>query len=358
MVIQSSAVSPPVAERSVAELSTTEPPAMGVVLDLIEAIGRVPTGRTVIVGLGETHRSAALDLVTAWCASSGNEIVSVEGLTVTVLHGRSPDPLAGLDPAQLPGTRVWVYTNFDCNLACDYCCVRSSPKAERRAIGAERLQQIAREAAAAGVGELILTGGEPFLLNDIDILVNSCTDELPTTLLTNGMLFRGARLERLRRMDRSRVTLQVSVDSATPGIHDSHRGTGSWAKAVDGIRIAHDEGFRVKVAATLPADQMHELEPFHAFLDTIGISREDQVIRALAHRGVADSGIELTVDSLIPEVTITADGVYWHPVAADHDDQFVTRDIFPLADAITEITRRFVAHRRAADSIAEWFPCA
>lgn len=348
MVIQSSPVGP----------SLAAPAAMGVVLDLIEAIGRVPTGGTATVELDEAHRTAALDLVEAWCASSGNEIGSVEGLTLTVRHGRSPDPLAGLDPAQIPGSRVWVYTNFDCNLACDYCCVRSSPKAERRAIGAERLQQIASEAAAAGVGELILTGGEPFLLNDLDVLVKSCTDELPTTLLTNGMLFRGTRLERLRRMDRSRLTLQVSVDSATPAIHDSHRGNGSWAKAINGIRIAHEEGFRVKVAATLPADQMHELDPFHDFLDTLGISREDQVIRALAHRGVADSGIELTVDSLIPEVTITADGVYWHPVAADHDDQFVTRDIFPLADAITEITRRFVAHRRAADRAAEWFPCA
>jgi pyruvate-formate lyase-activating enzyme len=332
--------------------------AMGVVLDLIEAIGRVPTGGAATVELQSANRSAARDLVEAWCASSGNEIVSVEGMSVSVLRGRSPDPLAQFDPAQRPGSRVWVYTNFDCNLACDYCCARSSPKAERRAIGAERLQQIASEAAGAGVRELILTGGEPFLLNDLDALVNSCTDELPTTLLTNGMLFRGGRLERLRRMDRSRLTLQISVDSATPGIHDSHRGAGSWAKAVDGIRIAREEGFRVRVAATLPADHMHELDPFHAFLDGIGISREDQVIRALAHRGVAAGGIELTVDSLIPEVTITADGVYWHPVAADHEDQFVTREIFPLAEAIREITRRFVAHRRAADRAAEWFPCA
>lgn len=44
--------------------------------------------------------------------------------------------------------------------------------------------------------------------------------------------------------------------------------------------------------------------------------RDDQIIHALAHRGVAATSIELTVDSLIPEVTIIAHGVYWHPVAA------------------------------------------
>ena len=327
-------------------------------LDLVENVSRTPTGQTVSIDFGTCDRHAAHELISAWCLSSGNEVVSAEGSAVRVRHGRSPDPLADLDPGQFPGSRVWVYTNFDCNLACDYCCVRSSPKTERRAIGSDRLRQIACEAAAAEVRELILTGGEPFLLNDLDELVKTCTDKLPTTLLTNGMLFRGSRLERLRRMDHSLLTLQISLDSATPDIHDSHRGAGSWVKAVAGIRIARDEGFRVKVAATLPADQMHELEPFHGFLDALGIVRDDQVIRALAHRGVAETGIELTVDSLIPEVTITADGVYWHPVAADHTDQFVTRDIFPLADAIAEVTRRFMEHRRSANAIAEWFPCA
>ena len=330
----------------------------GLVLDLVGNLSRVATGRTASVDVGTCDRDATLELIAAWCLSSGNEIVSLEGSTITVLRGRSPDLLAGLDPGQLPGSRIWVYTNFDCNLACDYCCVRSSPKAARRGIGIERVRQIAHEATAAEVKELILTGGEPFLLNDLDDLVNACTNELPTTLLTNGMLFHGRRRERLRRMDSSQLVLQISLDSATPEIHDRHRGSGSWARAVAGIRIAHDEGFRVKVAATLPSDQMHELEPFHAFLDTLSILRDDQIIRALAHRGVAETGIELTVDSLIPEVTITADGVYWHPVAADHDDQFVTRDIFPLADAIAEVTRRFMEHRRSANAISEWFPCA
>ncbi len=125
-----------------------------------------------------------------------------------------------------------------------------------------------------------------------------------------------------------------------------------------GIRLARAEGFRVRVAATLAPEQTHELKPFHVFLDSLGIAREDQVIRALAHRGVAERGLELTVESLIPEVTVTAEGVYWHPVSADHDDQLVSRDIFPLDAAITEVRRRFTEHRARATAAAQWFPCA
>jgi pyruvate-formate lyase-activating enzyme len=324
----------------------------------VERIGGVATGGTVTVALSGDATDVEAALLTEWCARTGNELIDVSGVTATLQRGRRPDPLAQLAPDQLPGTRLWMYTNFDCNLACDYCCVRSSPRAARRSLGVDRVRQLALEAVDAGVSELILTGGEPFLLPDIDEVVASCTTVLPTTLLTNGMLFHGRRLERLRRMDRSRLALQISLDSATPTLHDEHRGSGSWQRAVAGIRTAQSEGFRVRVAATLPADQIGELDGFHGFLDSLGIARDDQVIRALAHRGVAESGLELTVEGLVPEVTITADGVYWHPVAADHDDQLVSRDILPLKPAIAEVRRRFLEYRQRADVAAEWFPCA
>ena len=328
------------------------------VLDLVERVAAVPNGAVVTVLLPGGDQDSLVATVTAWCARTGNELVGMDGTSATVQRGRRVDPLAELAPEQLPGTRLWMYTNFDCNLACDYCCVRSSPQTARRPLGIDNIRRLAAEAAEADVSELLLTGGEPFLLPDIDELVAACTAVLPTILLTNGMLLRGSRLERLRRMDRSRLTLQVSLDSPTPSLHDQHRGQGSWERAVAGIRTAHAEGFRVRVAATLQPAQAAELAPFHAFLDSLGIAREDQVIRALAHRGVAETGLELTVESLSPEVTITADGVYWHPVAADHDDQLVTRDIFALSGAITEVRRRFVEHRSRADAAAQWFPCA
>jgi pyruvate-formate lyase-activating enzyme len=324
------------------------------ILDLVERVGALPSGATATVQVG----AGQADTVEAWCARTGNELVEIRDQLAVVRRGRAPDPLAELRADQLPGTRLWLYTNFDCNLACDYCCVRSSPQTPRRALGVDRVRRLAAEAADAGVSELLLTGGEPFLLPDIDELVAACTETLPTTLLTNGMLFRGARLERLRRMDRDRLAVQISLDSATPELHDRHRGRGTWNRAVAGIRTAWAEGFRVRVAATLPPEQTHQADDLRAFLDTLGVARDDQIIRALAHRGVAESGLELTTESLIPEVTVTADGVYWHPVGADHTDQLVTTRLFPLGTAIAEVRRRFVEHRARAAEAAQWFPCA
>ncbi|MGH3861822.1 Rv1681 family radical SAM protein [Actinokineospora sp.] len=326
------------------------------ILDLVERTGEAPRGSTVTVELGED--TAAAQTVAAWCERAGHALVQVRGTTAVVRCGPAVDVLAGIEPEQVPGTRVWLYTNFDCNLACDYCCARSSPRTPRRALGLDRVRRLAAEAADAGVSELLLTGGEPFLLPDIDQLANACTRHLPTTLLTNGMLFRGSRLDRLRAMDRTRLAVQISLDSATPEPHDRHRGVGTWAKAVEGIRIAGSEGFRVRVAATVPAEHTHQVDGFHAFLDTLGIARADQIIRALAHRGVAENGVELTIESLIPEITVTAEGVYWHPVGADHADQLVTRELFPLVRAITEVRRRFIEYRTSASATAQWFPCA
>ena len=114
------------------------------------------------------------------------------------------------------GSRLWLYTNFDCNLHCDYCCVRSSPTAPRRELGLGRVQRIAREATELGVKEIFVTGGEPFLLEDIGEILLACAGAAPTTVLTNGMLFTGRRVESLRALPRDRITLQISLDTATP----------------------------------------------------------------------------------------------------------------------------------------------
>ena len=326
----------------------------GLLPELIAALRRGRPGDLVaIVG---SDKSIGAELET-WCRFTSNPLVETtveNGLSRWVFRcGAVPMPEVNDRPI---GSRLWLYTNFDCNLHCDYCCVRSSPTALRRELGLPRVQRIAEEAVELGVKDIFVTGGEPFLLEDIGEILAACAAAAPTTVLTNGMLFTGRRAETLRALRRDRVVLQISLDSATPGLHDLHRGPGTWARTREGIQLARAQGFRVRLAATVSNDA--EAEEFRQFLDEQKIAREDRVIRRIALRGSATDGVALARADLVPEVTITAEGVYWHPVGAEDADLLVTRDIFPLAESFAAVRRSVDREGQHADRLARIFNCA
>jgi hypothetical protein len=332
--------------------------ASGLLPELIAVLRRSRPGELVAV-VGD-EESVGPELET-WCRFTGNAL-----LEATVESGRArwvfrcgavAVPAEAENKDRRPvGSRLWLYTNFDCNLHCDYCCVRSSPTVPRRELGFARVQRIAREALELGVKEIFVTGGEPFLLEDIGDILLSCAAAAPTTVLTNGMLFTGRRAESLRALPRDRIVLQISLDSAKPELHDLHRGPGTWARTREGIQRARGHGFRVRLAATVSTDA--EAGAFRQFLDEEKIAAEDRVIRRIALRGAAAEGVAVSRADLVPEVTITADGVYWHPVGAEDADLLVTRDIFPLSESFAAVGRAFDREGEHANKLARIFNCA
>ncbi len=332
--------------------------ASGLLPELIAVLRRSRPGDLVAV---VSDADAVGPELETWCRFTGNPL-----LEATVEKGRArfvfrcgvvPEPASEQAKDNRPvGSRLWLYTNFDCNLHCDYCCVRSSPRVPRRELGLPTVQRITREAAQLSVKEIFITGGEPFLLEDIGEIVLSCAVAAPTTVLTNGMLFAGRRMESLRTLPRDRIVLQISLDSATPELHDLHRGPGTWVRTREGIQRARALGFRVRLAATVSTDA--DAEAFRHFLDEEQIAAEDRVIRRIALRGSATEGVAIGRADLVPEVTITADGVYWHPVGAKDADLLVAREIFPLSESFAAVRRAFDREGEHASKLARIFNCA
>ena len=326
--------------------------ATGLLVDLVQALR--PLGSGDLLGLrGPERLGPDLD---RWARFTGNALVDTTAEDGEVRFVVRKGAARVDEPQVALGARLWLYTNFDCNLACDYCCVRSSPRAPPKTLPLETIRQAAEEAPGAGVRELLVTGGEPFLRDDIGEVLSACAASLPTTVLTNGMLFAGKRRDALRGLPRGRLVLQISLDSPTAALHDAHRGEGSWEKALRGIAIAREEGFRVRLASTVPDERA--ADEFRRFLDAEQIAEEDRVIRRVALRGFAEEGVALARADLVPEVTLTADGVYWHPVGATDDDFFVTARPFPLAAAFDEVRRAWQEERRFAAKLASVFHCA
>jgi MoaA/NifB/PqqE/SkfB family radical SAM enzyme len=235
--------------------------------------------------------------------------------------------------------KLWIYTNYDCNLRCSYCVAKSGPNAPRRALGLPIVQRLVDEAVTLGFDRIFFTGGEPFILNDIYDMLAYSSARVPTTVLTNGMILRNARLDRLCAINHENLQVQISLDGARPEQHDAYRGAGTWAKTVEGIRLLQERGFRVRLSTTeTPVNSPH-LEEICAFHRSLGIPDEDHFIRPLAKRGYSREGLELGMGNLLPEVTVNIDGVYWHPLSTDADMQ-ISRKIFPLAESVDRIQRQ------------------
>jgi len=264
----------------------------------------------------------------------------------------APVPPLEAQPASEPPAllwKLWLYTNYDCNLRCSYCVARSGPNVPRRAVGLANVRQLVDEAVELGFDHVFFTGGEPFLLNEIYEMLAYASARVKTTVLTNAMLLRGPRLEKLAAIANERLTVQVSLDGGRAEDHDAYRGPGSWAKTVAGIKLLQAAGFRVRLGTTeTPANSAH-LEELCAFHRALGISDHDHFIRPLAKRGYAKQGLELGMANLVPELTVNLDGVFWHPLSTDADMQ-VSKRMFPLADAVDRVRQQLDAIARTGDA--------
>ena len=232
--------------------------------------------------------------------------------------------------------KLWIYTNYDCNLRCAYCVAKSSPNAPRRAIGLANVQRLIDESTQLGFVHAFFTGGEPFLLPDIYDMLAYSAARMQTTVLTNAMLLHGTRLEKLVAVANDRLIVQVSLDGGRPEDHDAYRGAGSWARAVDGIRRLQAHGFRVRLGTTETPVNSANLKQLCEFHRSLGIPDEDHFVRPLARRGNSREGLVLSMANLVPEVTVNLDGVFWHPLSTDSDMQ-VSKKMFPLAPAVHRI---------------------
>ncbi len=274
-----------------------------------------------------------------------------DGLPVVPLFG------SALFPA-----RLWVYTNFHCNLACWYCSVASSPAARPRALGAQRFRAVVDEALAEGFTEIYVTGGEPFLEPDIVDMVLYSAQRLPTVVLTNGTLYRRRRLAELRRLAGvPGLVLQTSIDGAHPASHDRNRGQGSFERALDGLRRARELGLPVRVGMTETEDNAAEVAPLRELLAGLGVTGRDFAVRPLVRRGLATRGREISDVNTVPELAYTADGLHWHPAGADlatSPDMLLAPHPVSLAEGKRLAVERFLSLRQGDGTLPIVYNCA
>ena len=152
---------------------------------------------------------------------------------------------------------LWFNTGTLCNITCANCYIESSPQNDALVyITAAEVGAYLDQLKERGwpVREIGFTGGEPFMNPElIAMLRDTLARGFDVLVLTNAMrpMMRKPNQSGLRELNREfpgKLTLRISVDHFNEHLHDTERGSGSFAITLAGMAWLRDEGIPMTVA--------------------------------------------------------------------------------------------------------------
>jgi radical SAM protein with 4Fe4S-binding SPASM domain len=142
--------------------------------------------------------------------------------------------------------------------------------------------QLIEDLATLGCQEICLLGGEPFLYPGWqELLQAAVAHNIAPLMITNGFLIDETRVSILKTyLDR----IGVSLDGASPEVHDRIRGTsGSFERAWRAITLLRDAGIEVGAITTVSSYNFADLERLKDLLLDQDVSWQIQI--ASSHGG-------------------------------------------------------------------------
>lgn len=137
---------------------------------------------------------------------------------------------------------------YRCPLRCPYCSnpINWSDNSYQQELQTEDWLRVIRQARKLGILQLGLTGGEPLLRKDLEILVETAAElGLYTTLVTAGTLLTKERAANLKNMGLDHV--QISIQDSLAAQSDRIAG----ARSFDQKNRCVSTGKRVRFAANI-----------------------------------------------------------------------------------------------------------
>jgi radical SAM protein with 4Fe4S-binding SPASM domain len=143
-----------------------------------------------------------------------------------------------------------------CNLRCSHCYQENYHASELEEIQLFKIADVLENTLKKWKrsGRVSLTGGEPFLRKDLLLKLLNFFENSDafywTGILSNGTLVDNDIATQMKQFKKLKE-IQISLDGASAPSHDQLRGSGSFDKAVNSIKLLKEFGFTVSVMFTL-----------------------------------------------------------------------------------------------------------
>jgi radical SAM protein with 4Fe4S-binding SPASM domain len=198
----------------------------------------------------------------------------------------------------VPKLAVWEIT-----LACDQACLHCGPRAARARedeLDTDECFRVIDDLAEAGVGEVVLIGGEAYLRNDFILLIRRIRERgMSCTMTTGGYNLTPARAEAM--VEAGVRSVSVSIDGLEAS-HDHVRNRPeSWKRAFAALRNIRAAGGRISANSQINSLTRNELRPLLELLAPEGI-HSWQIQLTVAHGAAADHPELLVQPYHLPEI--------------------------------------------------------
>jgi radical SAM protein with 4Fe4S-binding SPASM domain len=155
-----------------------------------------------------------------------------------------------MDPSPLK-TLFWNVT-YACNFRCPICFTDAGKPAHDEFTTEEALE-VVQKVRRAGIRDVLISGGEPFMRPDlVTLLVSLAEADISVRIASNGSLLNDHVLAELRNRTLTK-SFQVSLDTVQPDIYAKIHGTSPdmWETVLGNLRRIQAHGFHTTVSTRL-----------------------------------------------------------------------------------------------------------
>lgn len=175
---------------------------------------------------------------------------------------------------RIPSAPISLFISITsrCNMACRHCAVYSPDIEYGPDLSTEQWLAFIEEIARLKVFRVKISGGEPFVREDIFTLLDALYDHpIRLSINTNATLIDEAAARRLARYTDRLDDIMVSLDGSCAQSHDALRGPGTFDRVVRGIRRLTEHVGKVTAYCTVTRLNRDELPRILELSRSLGI---------------------------------------------------------------------------------------
>lgn len=202
---------------------------------------------------------------------------AAEALSPNASEGQGEDPGASggaIPSSDIPGPLASAYLHVTqrCNLDCKGCYSLDEKRNRLDDLSLEDVCRAIRQLADAGVQQLVISGGEPFLRSDLPEIVKFAKQDCAIANVT--VLCNGTRITRdaLQRMKPWIDKVSVSFDGSSADAPAYIRGQQRFDQLVDAVRLIKDVGISAHIIPTAHARNLEELPAYGKLAEDLGVT--------------------------------------------------------------------------------------